>query len=240
MPSNSLISTRPNFELVTRYGASWMIPVLNASNGSGIPTIDLYGNEATATNFFSNIEAQDPFLVNLMGHGNYNLITGQNGETLLVGGVNDESLAGRVIYALSCRAGRDLGASAVSKGAVSFLGYTEDFFVGMTEGGHPDGGMLEPLQDEVARAFFESHNVAPISYINGSTTINSYYASQKRFNYWINVWENVDSGVASLLMWNRDHQILHPFGPAPPTGKLLPVLAMFAPLLLIPLSKKFK
>jgi len=96
--------------------------------------------------------------------------------------------------------------------------------------------MLDPLQDEVARGFFEPHNAAPISYIQGSTTLTSYSASQSHFNYWIRVWEGIDSQIAALLVWNRDYQILYPS--AGPAGGILPVLLMFDPLLLIPILKK--
>ncbi len=237
MPTNSLLTIRPDYELVTRLGAAWQTPILNAANAVGLPTTDLYGSNATATNFFSSIETQDPILVNLFGHGDYNLIVGQNGELLLQGGVNDDVLAGRVVYVLSCRTGRDLGASAYANGAISYLGYTEDFWVNFSYGEHPDGGMLDPLQDEVARGFFESHNAAPISYINGSTILDSYYISQSTFNYWIGVWESIDTLVAADLMWNRDYQILHP-GPGPAPAGIVPLLLLGGALLLIPAMKK--
>jgi len=154
--------------------------------------------------------------------------------------VNDDVLAGRVIYDLSCRSGRDLGASAINQGAISFLGYTEDFWICLTNGEHPDTGMLDPLQDETARGFLESHNIAPISYINGSEIVDSYYASQNKFNYWISVWESIDTNVASYLMWNRDYQILHPFMPTPTVKAGVSPLIAFVPLLLVPLITKLK
>ncbi len=236
MPTNNLLLIRPDYELVTRYGAAWMTSVLNAASGVGLPYVDLYASNATRTNFEQTLIAQDPILVNMMGHGDYNIITGQDGEILLQGGVNTNILAGRVIYHLSCRTGRDLGRIAFNEGAISFLGYTEDFWIVYSYGEHSDGAMLNPLQDEVSRAFFEPHNTAPISYIQGSTPSASYFASQNSFNYWIRVWEQIDSQVAALLVWNRDYQILYPS--AAPTGGILPALLMFAPLLLIPVLKK--
>ncbi len=239
MPTNSLLNLRPSYELVTRYGAAWETQILNVASSAGLPTIDLYANNATATNFFSNLETQDPILVNLFGHGDYNLITCQNGEILFQEGVNDEFLAGRVVYVLSCRTGRDLGASAFSKGAVSYLGYTEDFWINFTYGTHADGGMSDPLQDEVARGFFESHNAAPISYINGSTILGSYYHSQNTFNSWIRVWESIDTLVAADLVWNRDYQILHSGEAVGAGAGILPALLLGAgALFLIPMLWK--
>ncbi len=236
MPTNSLLLIRPDYELVTRYGAAWQTQILNAASGAGLPYVDLYGSSANSSNFFSSLNTNDPVLVNIMGHGNYNVIVCQNNELLLQGGYNTNVLAGRVVYDLSCRAGRDLGRTAFAEGAISFLGYTEDFWIAYTTGGHSDGGMINPLSDEVARGFLEPHNIAPISYIQGSNPSASYFASQSSFNYWIGVWERIDSQVAALLVWNRDYQILYPR--AGPVGGILPVLLMFAPLLLIPILKK--
>ena len=239
MPEQSALFFRPDYDLVTRYGAAWQTPIISAS---GMPVTDLYADDATRSNFEQTIATNDPILVNIMGHGNYNLIAGQNGETLLQSGVNDNILAGRVVYNLSCQSGRGLGASAFNKGAISFLGYTEDFWICYTTGNHADGGMPNPLADELARGFFESHNIAPISYLQGSTIPASYSNSQSTSDYWINVWEQIDTQVAALLVWNKDYQILHyagePDEPVTPTAKILPALLMFAPLLLIPVLKK--
>ena len=253
MPNNILLNLRPSYELVTRYGAVWMKQILNATR---IPTIDLYGPEATKNNFFSTLETQDPLVVNIIGHGNYNLIACQDHEVLLEGGVNTDVLSGRIVFDLSCQAGRDLGSAAVDEGCLSFLGYDEDFWVGFTRGNHTDGGMLDPSNDERSRGFFESHNSAPITYLQGGEIINSYWVSQSTFNYWIGVWEEIDSQLTALLLWNKEHQVMKPTkgeqpDPMPPHwdgtlingGLITPgvnPLLFFVPLLIIPLIKKFK
>ena len=240
MPTQSAIFIRPDYELATRYGASWQTKVVDAANTIGLPYIDLYKENATKANFFSNLESQDPILVNIFGHGNYNVIACQNNELLLQGGVNSNLLANRVIYNLSCRAGRDLGRTAFNEGALSFLGYDEDFIFVISSGNHPDGGMSNPLVDETSRGFFESHNSASISFIEGATTLESYYVSQGVFNEWIEVWEEIDSQVAGFLVWDRDHQILYGEEVRGPVGKssIGALLLAFLPLLLIPIFGK--
>ena len=57
MPTNTLLQITPSYELVTRYASAWMTNIVNAANSAGILTTDLYGSDATATNFFSNIES---------------------------------------------------------------------------------------------------------------------------------------------------------------------------------------
>ena len=238
MPTNQMLSLTPSYEFVTRYAAAWNSQVLNAASNVGMPYTDLSGSSATTTNFFSAIEEQDPILINIVGHGDYNLILSQNNELLLQGGINTNVLAERVVYNLSCRSGRDLGRIAFDEGAVSFLGYTEYFWIAYSYGTHADGGMSDPILDEVSRGFFESHNAAPISYINGSTTIASYYHSQNTFNSWIRVWESIDTLVAADLVWNRDYQILHSGETVGADAGILPYALLFAPLLLIPFLKK--
>ncbi len=239
MPENSMLTILPDYELATRYGAAWQTMVTNAAVSVGLPYNELYGNNATGTNFFSAIETQDPMIINIFGHGNYNIIAAQNDEIYLQGGVTTNVLAGRVVYNLSCRAGRDLADYAISEGCISFFGYDEDFIFIVTEGSHPDGGMNDPLADEASKGFFESHNDAPISYINKRDLSASYYDSQNTFTYWIKVWDAIDSQVAGFLLWDRDHQVIKPtVGPV--SRGLLPALLMFAPLLIIPALKKFK
>ena len=238
---NNHVIIRPNYfdepYNITRYGAAFFSQIINSANAKGLSTTDLHAESATKTNFEQAISSQDPLLVNLFGHGNYNLIAGQNSEVYLQGGVNSNILSGRVVYDLSCMAGRDLGRKAFEEGAIAFLGYDESFTLYIDD----RVSIGQELNDEVARCFFESHNAAPISYINGSTINNSYYASQKEFNDWIKVWEDIDPFVVAELMWDRDHQILYSIeGSIIPTGGLFPTLLMFAPLLLIPVMKKRK
>ena len=234
--TNSMLSIRPDYEIVTRFGAAWLTQILNAANSAGLNYVDLYKEQATAENFFYSLNTLDPLIVNILGHGLYNLITCQYGETLFQGGVNTDLLAGRVVFDLSCEAGRDLADHAINEGCISFLGYSESFWVVIEGviGGHPDGGMDNPLEDKYAQAFFESHNAAPITYINEGDLGNCYQNSQNTFNEWIRFW-NASSDMSApfiieKLIYDRDAQVLKPFVEKPKFPLLL-----FLPLLIIPL-----
>ena len=74
MPTNSMLSIRPDYEFATRYGAAWLTHILNASDSAGLNYVDLYKEQATAENFFYSLETLDPMIVNILGHGLYNLI----------------------------------------------------------------------------------------------------------------------------------------------------------------------
>lgn len=235
MPSNSHLIIRPNYRDypydITRYGAAFFTQIINAANSAGLPTTDLYASNATRTNFENYLITQDPILVNIFGHGNYNQIACQNDQLLLQGCWNDQNLAGRVIFDLSCQAGRDLGPSAVSKGAVSFLGYNQTFGLYIDDR-IPHG---QELNDEVARGFFESHNAAPISYIQTKNLSQSFAKSQATFDFWIKVWENINDPslapfVVTELMNDRSYQVIIP---TPPPTSAFPIW-IFALLIAIP------
>jgi len=248
MTTNSMLSIYPDYERATRYGSVWLQYILRAARDVGLPYVDLYKENATAENFFHSIDVLDPLIVNIFGHGNYNLIVCQDGKLLLEGGVNDEVLAHRVIYDLSCRSGRDLGDSIISNRAISFLGYNEDFVFDVYASLYYDPNS-NPLDDDRAQPFFDSHNSAPISFIRGSSISQSYINSQDRFNHWINIWSNSEDPIAPAilqdLVWDRDCQVLKPediIEPPPivPSFKIGPLLLILTPLLIIPALKNFK
>jgi len=229
MPKNRMLNLRPSYELVTRYCAAYQNQVLSAARTAGLAYNDLHGITATRTNFENMIKEQDPLLVNISGHGAPDYMTGQNGEYLL-GLANAKLMNGRVVYDLSCNSGAVLGPSTINYGAVSFLGYDVPFWL-VSVG---EEGLANPLEDEFAKGFFESHNSAPIAFIRGRSILRSYQISQDTFTTWIQAWENVDSAdavmIASYLIWDRDHQVLHPPNPVDPPR---PIISFGIPLALL-------
>lgn len=229
MPTNRMLNLRPSYEVVTRYCAAYQNQVLSVARSAGLPTTDLHGNNATRVNFENVLRTQDPLLVNISGHGAPDHITGQGGQYLL-GLENANIMDGRVVYDLSCNSGAVLGPATINAGAISFLGYDVPFWLVHLG----EEGLANPLADQFAKGFFESHNVAPIAFIRGRTILRSYQISQDTFTTWIQAWENIDSAdavmVVSYLIWDRDHQVLHPPNPVEPT-RIKPVSIM--PLLLL-------
>ena len=227
MPTNRMLNFRPSYEPVTRYAAAYQAQVLGAARSAGLPTTDLHATNATLQNFENILRTQDPLLINISGHGQDNYMTGQGGQPLL-SPANANLMDGRVVYDLSCLSGRGLGPAVVNAGAISFLGYDENFWlVQMIE-----GGIANPLNDEFAKGFFESHNAAPIAFIRGRSILRSYQISQDSFNTWIQAWENVDSAdailIAGYLLWDRDHQVLIPPNPVEPTRIKPSIISPFA------------
>ena len=216
MPTNRMLNLRPSYEVVTRYCAAYQNQVLSAARSAGLPTTDLHGNNATKVNFENVLRTQDPLLVNISGHGAPDYMTGQDGEFLL-GTSNANVVAGRVVYDLSCNSGAVLGPATINTGAISFLGYDVPFWLVHTGG---EEGLANPLGDQFAKGFFESHNVAPIAFIRGRSILHSYQISQDTFTTWIQAWENIDSAdavmIVGYLIWDRDHQVLHPPNPVDP------------------------
>lgn len=73
------------------------------------------------------INKTKPELIVLNGHGDADLITGQDNEILIKTGENEGLLTGKIIYALSCRTAKILGPKSIEKKTKCYLGYTEDF-----------------------------------------------------------------------------------------------------------------
>ena len=112
---------------------------------------------------------------------------------------------------------------------ISFLGYDEVFWIVYLGGKE---GLDNPLVDRLARSYFESHNAAPIAYINGHSILDSYQISQNTFNNWIQEWEQKDSQVAAYIMHDRDHQVLIPEVPIEPKRPIPKKPIPIAPLVI--------
>jgi len=62
------------------------------------------------------------------GHGDVDVFTGQNEAVILeVGKYDSREIEGKVIKLLSCQTGVELGPDLIKNGALSFVGYTDDF-----------------------------------------------------------------------------------------------------------------
>ena len=128
MPTNRMLNFRPSYEPVTRYAAAYQGQVLSVARGAGLPFTDLHATNATLQNFENILRTQDPLLINISGHGQDNYMTGQGGQPLLSTS-NANLMDGRVVYDLSCKSGRGLGPATINAGAISFLGYDENFWL---------------------------------------------------------------------------------------------------------------
>jgi len=69
-----------------------------------------------------------------VGHGSYNLYTGDHGDVIWqVGNYHPDEVKGKIVHLLSCQTARDLGTDFVRNGCRAYFGYDENFTFYMAE-----------------------------------------------------------------------------------------------------------
>ena len=76
--------------------------------------------------FDKAIKKTKPKMIFLNGHGNENTVMGNRNEIILDEN-NIELIKGSIIYSLACESLKELGQTAVKKGAKTYIGYEEEF-----------------------------------------------------------------------------------------------------------------
>jgi len=208
----NLLVFRPDYEELTHYVSSYLDAyVVGNASKLGFKVLDLYKDEATAENFFANVEDED--VVVFGTHGLEDKLFGQNGQPVLTSCLNDQALSGKICFALACRSASKLGYSSVDKGCLAYFGWLQDFVIIIDE------SYENPLDDPYAGSFLR-----PV--INGINTMLSSFAYGRRveeivddtyntvvemFNQEIEYWKTVETPTASqmvtYLYWDRDHFI---------------------------------
>lgn len=141
-----------------------------------VKVISLKSKQANKKEFILLNQKNVPGFIFFNGHGNYDLICGQNNEILVQAGKNDDCLQGKIIYALSCRSAKKLGKGSVKKGAKAYLGYNEDFIFY-----YDREKVSKPLQDKIAQMFLEPSNLLASSLIKNHSAGKSWGKSQNDF-----------------------------------------------------------
>jgi hypothetical protein len=209
MEQNSLLVTRPNYDITTRIISAFAEEVLEFANSKGIKVFDLADTDANKAKFESMIKKHNPKLVFINGHGSETLVTGQDQEVLLEAGVNEEIMKGKTIYALSCRSASILGLESIKSGAKAYIGYRDDFIFQYSV-----EKMSRPKEDKTAALFIKPSNQIVISLLKGHTAME---AKENGREYIIrNIKELISSKTSSdssvtlrYLVWNLQNLICH-------------------------------
>lgn len=149
---------------------------------------------------------QNPAIIFLNGHGNENKVAGQDNGHLVEGGVNESLLAGTIVYALACRSGKILGPKSIASGALSYVGYVQDFVFFIDE-----SKLTRPIEDGVAKLFLEPSNYFLISLIKGHNVGESFNRSRdlfyKNFRKELISESTLNTTAISFLAWNYKYQV---------------------------------
>ncbi len=203
-----LLITRPKYEDTTRYLFYWSDFILKESHEKGFECIDLSEEKATKERFLGTLRKKSGvrMLVVLNGHGNDQAITGQ-GNKIIINVEDVALLSDKIIYARACSSAKTLGPSAVSAGALAYIGYDIEF-VFFTE----NDKLSRPLEDKTAALFLEPSNHVPIALLKGHTASDANHRSQEKFLQVIKRLvaegpKSVHYYTAPFLFANMTHQV---------------------------------
>ena len=209
MEQNSLLVTRPNYDITTRIISAFAEEVLEFANSKGTKVFDLANTDANKAKFESMIKKHNPRMVFINGHGSETLVTGQDQEVLLEVGINEGIMKDKIIYALSCRAASILGPESVKAGAKAYIGYKDDFIFQYSV-----EKMSRPKEDKTAAIFIKPSNQIVISLLKGHTAME---AKENGREYIIrNIKELISSKTPQessvtlrYLVWNLQNLVCH-------------------------------
>lgn len=200
----TLLTVRPYYDLTTHYLSYWCGSFIKQFKDSH-KIVDLKYKRANKKEFASVIKKVKPLIIIINGHGNESIIVGQDSQTLIAIGTNDDLTKGRIIYAISCKSASKLGVSCVKKGAVAFIGYKEDFIFITTKEKEN-----KPLDDKRAALFLEPSNRVMIALSKGYNPQEAHDQSKKHFLR--NIQDIItkspsETYLVSYLLWNYQHQV---------------------------------
>jgi len=203
----SFLITRPNYDPATRYLHAWSQEIITVAKNKKLPVFDLHNKSANKKELSNRIQKLNPKLVVLNGHGDDDLITGQDNEPLIEAGKNDDLLHNRITYAVSCRCGRKLGPKVARTKGTAFIGYDDDFVFSSDR-----KFLSRPMEDKRAKPFMEASNHVAISLLKGHSASESSKRSKEmfetNFKSLLSSASNPDSlQDARFLWWDMTHQV---------------------------------
>lgn len=203
----SIIITRPEHDVTTRYLSSWGKKIIDVAKEKGLSIYDLHKEKVNQKEFTGRVSKLDPKLVLLNGHGSDDRVTGHDNKVLVKAGQNDNLLHNRITYALSCHSARVLGRKVTKKGFSTYIGYTNEFIFILS-----NNCFSRPLDDKRALPFMEASNQVAISLLKGHTAKESSNRSKEIFqsNYTKLLSSDTDPDslqAAQCLWWNMKHQV---------------------------------
>lgn len=148
-----------NYEPVTlaayQYREANVYPYLQAK---GFQVTKLQG--PLARRYYVAPEAKKPEVDYMtgVGHGSYDLYTGDHGDVIFqVGNYHPDEAKGKIVHFLSCQTARGLGPDFVANGARAYFGYDENFSFTM-----PEKDTFFECDSEIDRAFADGLTAAQV------------------------------------------------------------------------------
>lgn len=207
-----ILFCRADHDLPTKYLATYTRLLVEEAVKQGHAVVNLYGDGGEGTDgpaatleFEKQMDA-NPDAIIIAGHGNSDLITGQDLQVLMKVGVNDDLMSGKKAFFASCLTGQRLGPSMVDKNCPEFYGYVADFVFNY----HPEYE-AKPLDDPWAKAQFDSAMITGYGLLAGLGPKEIYESTIERYSYWWDWWLKQNDPMADEIVtwinWNRSNFI---------------------------------
>lgn len=168
--TKSLLITRPEHDLITKYFCIWSEYVIAVAHEKRLTLYDLRGKKASRKEVDSYVCNKKPSIIFFNGHGNESEIAGHDNEI-----ISDKATTPKeaIIYVRSCDAGQKLGGTLVNSGARAFIGYKRKFFLGYS----PDK-VMHPEKDMIAELFLAPSNLAVTTLLKKNTAQEAHRRSR--------------------------------------------------------------
>lgn len=208
--SRIIIATNPANDKVTQYLGAWQGEVVSLTKRQKDTFIFELNREKTNKKDLINlIEEKNPQLVIFNGHGSYDSVFGFDGGFLIKAEENENVLMKRIVHSLTCSSGKVLGPSCIKIGALSYIGYKEEFKIVYLMN---QNTKKEKLEDKIAGLFLGPAFEAIFSLIKGYSAQKAFANSQKKYleNLKYSIAENnpgLNTAVAPRLYHNLIHQV---------------------------------
>jgi len=208
--SRIIIATNPANDIVTQYLDAWQNEVVNlAKRQKDTFIFELNREETNKESLAELIKEKSPQLVIFNGHGSYDSVFGFDGGFLIKADENESVLIKTIVHSLTCSSGKILGPSCIKIGALSYIGYKEEFKIVYQ---NDKNTKIEMFEDEVARLFLGPAFEAIFSLIKGCSAQEAFANSQKKYseNLQYSILKNdprYNIAVAPRLYHNLIHQV---------------------------------
>lgn len=211
--SKSILVTRPDHDLITKYFCAWSQEIIDFAKSKNIDVYDLKGEKSNKKEFMSYADKHCPSIVFLNGHGNSIIFAGYENETLVD---MDTVLENSIIYARSCEVGQKLGLKLIENGAKTFIGYNRKFFCG-----YVPGKITKPFEDNIAGLFLKPSNLVVSTLLKNNNAEEAHKRSKnqmyKNFRRMVSSTATFEEKYSARWLWsNLNSQVL--FGD--PLGKI--------------------
>ncbi len=165
----------PAHDDVTAYLHVYATNLADFANSKGFQCLFREKEHANKEEVTRIIEKKNPAFVMFNGHGDSECICGHDNEVIVKTGDNEHLLESRITYALSCSSALELGKRVSEKEKTTFIGYTDDFALGMDT-----NYQTTPHLDERAKLFLEPSNTLVKALIKGNTAKEAVSRSKRQ------------------------------------------------------------